>query len=492
LAIVQLWLLALHLSRTGILPVVRRHRARLLLAGSAAVLLIAVLVNTLGSGGPAPPPLPGLGRAARSGDPFAYIPSRQPSFEARATAGSAQVLFTKSPGGALATAARVAAFRGLIDSATRGTAVDPNVLEALVFVESAGRPDVIAGADPSAAAGLTQILAETGQSLLGMRIELARSRTLTAAIDNAYAQRNGALVRRLQRQRAKIDDRFDPRRALTATVRYLEMARRRFGRPDLAVVSYHMGIGNLQQVLADYDGGRSVPYVQLYFDTSPDHNPVAYKLLSSLGDESSLYYWRVLGAETIMRLYRSGRSALKRLAALQTGYPSSAEVLHPPDRTQSFGDPSSLSDAYTRRMLLPLPSNAGNLGLAYDPSMGSLAPKLGAPVGLYRGLRGPALDLLIELAARIRAISGTSARLTVASTVTDSRYQTLLGFGDPPATTGYTFEIARRYAGRAQAAAFQAMLDRLQALNLIAWVRNYSTIEVTTASDASRVIVDGP
>jgi hypothetical protein len=45
---------------------------------------------------------------------------------------------------------------------------------------------------------------------------------------------------------------------------------------------------------------------------------------------------------------------------------------------------------------------------------------------------------------------------------------------------------------RAQAAAFQSMLDRLQALNLIAWVRTPRTIEITVASDASRVIVNGP
>jgi hypothetical protein len=35
------------------------------------------------------------------------------------------------------------------------------------------------------------------------------------------------------------------------------------------------------------------------------------------------------------------------------------------------------------------------------------------------------------------------------------------------------------------------MLDRLQALNLIAWTRNLDTIEVTVASDASHVIVSG-
>jgi hypothetical protein len=36
------------------------------------------------------------------------------------------------------------------------------------------------------------------------------------------------------------------------------------------------------------------------------------------------------------------------------------------------------------------------------------------------------------------------------------------------------------------------MLDRLQALDLIAWSREPTTIDVTVASDAGRAIVDGP
>ena len=66
-----------------------------------------------------------------------------------------------------------------------------------------------------------------------------------------------------------------------------------------------MGIGNLQDVLDDYDGGTAVPYAQLYFDTAPDHHASAFDLLAGFGDDSSLYYWRVLGAEQIMRLYRT-------------------------------------------------------------------------------------------------------------------------------------------------------------------------------------------
>ena len=111
-----------------------------------------------------------------------------------------------------------------------------------------------------------------------------------------------------------------------------------------------------------------------------------------------------------------------------------------------------------------------------------------APRALYRGLAPAALRLLIALAARVRTLSGQRAPLTVQSTVMDSKYEASADLGDPIATTGYTFTIERRYASSAQAAAFQAMLDRLQSLNLIAWVRNATTIQVTVASDAGSFI----
>jgi hypothetical protein len=443
------------------------RRRRLALAAAGVVLGIVVIVAlTSGSGRPRLP-LPGVGRPPKAGDPFAYVSSRQGDFEARAVAGSAHVLFSKSPGGAMATAARVAALRPLINSATAGTGIDPNMVEALVFVESAGRNNVIAGNDAADAAGITQILAATGQSLLGMHIDLARSRRLTAQITGAAGNGQVGKMTRLQGQRAKIDDRFNERLALAATVRYLRLAQQRFGRPDLAIESYHMGIGNLQHVLDEYDGGKAVPYVQLYFDTAPDHHAAAFNTLSGFGDDSSLYYWRILGAAQIMRLYRTDRSILKRLISLQTSTDSAAEVLHPPDTTHSFPNPNALYHAYASRQILPLPSNARELGLAYAPDMGSLAKSVGA-------------------------LSSGAAPLVVDSTVTDGRYQQKLGDGDPSPTTGYTFTIARRYVRRSQAVAFQAMLDRLQALNLVAWERFTSVIEVTVASDAAHATVDGP
>ena len=471
-------------------------RRRLAIAGVALIVLIAALIVVLtvsgGKSGPPPLPLPGIGQPAKPGDPFAYVASRESDFVARAIDGTDHALFVKSPGGALATAARVSAFRPMIDAAVAGTGIDPNMLEALVFVESAGRPGVIAGVDPVDASGLTQILASTGQSLLGMHINLARSRRLTGQIDAAALRGQNGRVARLERQRAAIDDRFNPTKALAASVRYLRIAERDLGRTDLAFESYHMGIGNLQRVLDLYDGGHAVPYPQLYFDTAPDHNRAAYDLISSFGDDSSLYYWRLLGAERVMRLYRTDRAELDRLSALQTTVDSNAYVLHPPDAVRAFATPDALDRAYAARAILPLPSNARALGLAYDPGIGSLASQLHVKPALYRGLRPAALDLLVELAARVRTLSGGLAPLRVTSAVSDLRYQQALGITDLPAAAGWSFTIARRYVNRTQADAFQAMLDRLQALDLIAWERFPSEIEVTVASDASQALVHGP
>ena len=466
-------------------PTSTQRRARLALALAGLVLLVVVLVSALG-GSTIPQPPPGrVARGASSRDPFGYVASRETDYVTRATAGEAHVLFTKSPGGALATAARVATFRHEIDQVTAGTGIDPDLLEALVYVESAGRPDATAGSDLAGAAGLTQILASTGSSLLGMHIELARSRQLTQKIDAIESGARTGKLAPLLLARERADTRFYPPKALAATVRYLLTAEHQFGRPDLALESYHMGIGNLHNILGAYDGGRAVPYVQLYFDSAPDNHAEAYRLLAGLGDDSRLYYWRVLGAEQIMHLYRTDRGALERLASLQNADGAGATVLHPPGRPPRYRDPAAVSAAYQHRQLVPLPSNAAALGLAYDPAMGTGASKVNAPRSLYRGLAPAALRLLIELAGRVRTLSGRRTPLTVQSTVMDAKYEASASVGDPIATTGYTFTIERRYSSTAQAAAFQAMLDRLQSLNLIAWLRYSSTIEVTVAADAA-------
>jgi hypothetical protein len=456
----------------------------LALALAALILVVALLVSGVDSGGVPPPPAATVADSAGPGDPFAYRSRQEAEFVARAAAGNARPLYVLSPGGIVATARRVAAVRGAINRAAAGTEIDPALVEGLVFLESAGRPQAIAGSDPIGAAGLTQILAATGQSLLGMHIDLAASRRLTKRIDAIAGGAQAGRLRPLLARRAAIDDRFNVTKELSATVRYLKIAEQQFGRQDLAVESYHMGIGNLHTVLSDYNGGHPVPYAQLFFDSAPTRHAAAYRRLSTFGDDSWTYYWRVLAAVQIMHLYRTDRAALVRLSTLQFADDAGGAVLHP--TVAPFADPAALSAAYQDKEMVPLPSNAAALGLVIDPAMGTGAKAVGAPRSLYRGLRPEALAFMIQLAAQVRRVSGLrDAPLRIQSTVTDARYAGHVGVSDPPAETGWAFSVERRYVAPAQAEAFQAVLDRLQSLDLIAWAREPDTIGITVASDAA-------
>ena len=382
-------------------------------------------------------------------------------------------------------------------------------MEAIVFLESGGRPDVIAGDDPVAASGLTQILAETAQNFLGMSVDLDASRALTVQI--AGALRRGNLVRaeRLREQRRAIDVRFDPEQALAGTVRYLSAARERLGRDDLAVVSYHMGIGNLTNVLRAYTGApddvyvpdlveeEDLSWVRVFFDTAPDRHSAAHALLARLGDDSPTYYWRVLAAREIMRLYRDDPTRLRELDLLHGAKASAEEVLHPPFQTERFADATEIRAAFDDRRLHPLPNDPESLGFAVHPTMGELAPELDQPKTLYRGLRAEALAVLVYMGERVQELSRATQPLQVTSSLRDEAYQELLRDGNPEAThgyslhtTGFAFDVARNYESGEQAQAFQFLLDDLTARGLIAWIREPGAIHITAAREAEELVDD--
>lgn len=414
--------------------------------------------------------------------PLRYQPAQRAMFERRAAAGLTHILYAKSPGGATASAARTARRRPQVEAAARGAGLDPDTLEAIVFLESAGRDDAQASNDLNGAAGLTQILAETAQHLLGLRVDVRTSARLTRRI-----RRGGHKVAARRAARRRVDERFDPAKALKATARYLTIAKRTLHRDDLAVVSYHMGIGNLQRALGAY-GKDDIPYAQLFFDSSPLHHAAAWKVLAGLGDDSSTYLWRILAAREIMRLYRTDRAALRSLQALHARKASSEEVLHPRGSTPSFTDPFTLGRARAAGTLTGLDAKrlTGH-GITIDPRMGELAGRLNQSPPLYRALRPQALATLELMGDLTRTIS-QATQLVLASTVRDDRYQRLLVRSNIEATrafslhtTGWAFDIERRYRSRAQALAFQFALDRLTALNRIAWVREPAAIHVTVA-----------
>jgi hypothetical protein len=464
-------------------PLVRRVLVLL-----TVVVLTAVAVIALFGGNTSHRQLvPGTGA---DNDPLAYTPGREAQFVAQAARGNAHVIYAKSPGGARASAARTARYRPLIEAAAKTAGIDPDTLEAIVLLESAGRPDATADPQLQGAVGLTQILAETGSSLLHMKVDPAAALRIGRSLVRAERKGDRALIARLRARRRRVDERFDPPKALAATARYLLIARHDLGREDLAVESYHMGIGNLQTALHDYGQGE-VSYARLYFDSTPLQHAAAYEKLASLGDDSATYLWRVAAAREIMRLYRSDPDQLDRISRLQNDKNSAEEVLHPGDETEQFATPADLHAAFADHSIVALPRAAlAKRGIAIDRGMGEFADRLGEHRTTYRGLREPALALLGYVGAGVKAISG-QAPLVVTSTVRDERYQRILLATDSQATpnyslhtTGWAFDIARTYRSHKQALAFEFMLDRLQSHDLIAWVREPAAIHVTVSADA--------
>jgi hypothetical protein len=450
-------------------------------------------------------------------DPFAWDATRAEEFEARAAAGNSHPLYAFSPGGAAASAERTARWRPQVERAAEQAGVDPDTLEGLVLLESAGRPDARAPGGLENAVGLTQILAETGQNLLGMGVDLAASERCTRLIERAERRGRADRAAALRRARARVDQRFDPAAALAGTARYLTLARERFGREDLAFVSYHMGIGNLEELLRDYaqagDGpigelvqDAGLTYTRVYFDTTPRTHPRAYARLSALGDDSSNYWWKVLAAREVMRLWREDPAELRRLIVLHGAKGSAEEVLHPPGETPRFRTPAELRAAWEDGQIVSFPDAPEVTGLRPDGRMGELAHRVGQPPELYRGLRREALAMALYVGAQVREIGGDATPLVVSSTVRDGRYQDALVRRNVQATrnyslhtTGFAFDVLREYGSRRQALAFQFVLDRLRSLNVIAWVREPAAIHVTVSSDAEvllplleRVNIDVP
>ena len=484
----------------------------LVMAGAGALAALALALG-LGGSDPVDVAIDRISREARSdtpdasGDPLAWTSQNSHELAERATLGTSHVIYAKSPGGVVASAERTARWRDEIERAAKPAGVDPRTLEAMVFLESAGRSQVMADGTPNSASGLGQIIPSTATDLLGMRVDLARSVALTRRIGKALTREDAQRASRLIQKRKEIDERFDPRLALEGSARYLEIASDRFGSDELAVVSYHMGIGNLEGVIAAYlgeDGPGStaaiverneIDYARLYFDSSPQNHEKAYEMLAGFGDDSSLYLWRVLASEGIMDEYRRDPEALEAVADLATQKATLEETYHPEDETRIFETPDDVAAATLEGDLVPIPSDQ-SYGFKLAEQAGELAEQLDSEPEVYRVLRPEALAALTYLAGKVRAVSGEAKPLTVTSATRDRSYQDLLVGVNAEATTGYSlhttgwsFDVRRRYASDRQGRAFQFALDRLRAHAILDYAYEPAAIHVTV-SERADVLLD--
>lgn len=379
--------------------------------------------------------------------------------------------FTASPGGVLATAARVVRWKPLVVRAARGSGISPNLVEAMVFVESSGYRDAVGRGRKVGLVQLTPWLARS----LGVRVDRLRRRS-----------------RLLAAMRSRVDDRYRAMPSLRAAVRYLVQARRTLGRADLAVASYRLGVRNLRAATT----GEKVPYASLYFGSAPDRNAGIWRRLNREGDLARDYYWRVLAAQRVMRLYRNDRAALVYEDRLQARKNSAEEVMHPASVTPRFHRPRDVARAWKLRQLRAIPRDRRTTQIAVSGMYAQMAPRIGRSRRLYLGLRPQARDVLLFIGRRVHGLSASPRPLVLTSGVRDDVYQRALMRVNSMAartysmhTTGYAFDIARSYASPRQADAFQFVLERLEALRVIAYIREPGAIHIAVASKVSPALL---
>ena len=161
-------------------------------------------------------------------------------------------------------------------------------------------------------------------------------------------------------------------------------------------------------------------------------------------------------------------------------------MLRPESRYPPYEDDKDLRFAYKRDELVPLPDAPKRLAFRPGRKMGSLARRLDQPKILYRGLRPEALATLLYIAKEYRRIAGHGT-LRVTSTVRDLPYQELLVETNIQATsefslhtTGFAIDIAKPRAE----SVLRFLLERLQALDVIAWVEEPGAFHLTVGRDA--------
>lgn len=362
-------------------------------------------------------------------------------------------------GAVFTTAARVAQWRPLVGRAARVAGVDPDLLEAIVFVESSGRADVTNGA----AAGLTQLKPAMARHF-GLHVSVAHANLLSRRIARSW---NAGHIRQLKRWRARYDERFAPAKELRASAAYLAAARSTLTHEDLAVQAYHVGIAPLRDTHSTYG--------ELYFG-------------SNRVDDYAL---KVFAAERVMNMWRHHRTALAFEAAQQAHKNSAEEYLHPFAATHRFGNPTAILHAEQRHVLKMIPVDTSQTHIVVSGTLGAEARKLGRARRLYRALRPQALDVLTYIGRQVHDLSGVRRPLVLTSAVRDNRYQSVLEHVNANAahsyslhTTGYAFDIARTYADDRQGRAFQYVLDRLVAANAIAYIRESGAMHIAVAADA--------
>jgi hypothetical protein len=218
----------------------------------------------------------------------------------------------------------------IIERAARENDLDPMMLAGIIFVESYGDPLAKSPTGPAGIAQLTKSSAKEMGLSTNRKVQTGwRTVTKTKYVGRGKNRRQVIETKR-EAIYKRIDERYQPERAISAMARRLKNRREWLGgKMDFAIAEYHMGAGRMAKLLSAYFDRKikigdvpgtmrssSVSYPQLFWSNTPYYRPDVYKQIQKLNDVdySPTYYFRVRQAMRLLERYRSSRSDYLTLA----------------------------------------------------------------------------------------------------------------------------------------------------------------------------------
>src|ERR1039457_4870115 len=192
--------------------------------------------------------------------------------------------------------------------------------------------------------------AATGRRM-GLRIVYA-TRHRTIKTQTAVRNKHGKLVYRTVRHKENYtvlarDDRLKPEKAIPAAAMYLAGMEQRYGGRDWAIWAYHCGEGCVAdfRAMAKSTKGLDDPpasVAKVFFGCSPVWNRELCEAIHTQMDRdySPTYWFRVMRAEQLLRMYRDDPVEFRDLAA-EYKY-SAAPAQRAPDRLSAWLKPQDL------------------------------------------------------------------------------------------------------------------------------------------------------
>ena len=235
----------------------------------------------------------------------------------------------------------------LFRDAGRRSGFPVSVLQAIAYLESWGNSRA---ESPTGPRGVMQISEATGKRM-GLRIAYAR-RYRVVKTKTAARNKRGKLVYRTVRRRVAYtvlvrDDRLRPEKAIPAAARYLAALEQRFGGRDWAIWAYHCGEGCVSDFLtmARKTQGFDDPpasVAKVFFECSPVWNRPLFDALHTqmARDYSPTYWFRVMRAEQLLRMYEEEPAEFRDLVAEYRYRPDSSQ--RAPDRLSLWLKPQDL------------------------------------------------------------------------------------------------------------------------------------------------------